>query len=114
MELRNPAPSSPDLDGNPGYGRNSETAARDLEATGLSASALSPGDPEQPDSTLDWWRNRAVANFNAVAPQGSSWRSQRYRLAEDPKANVRRQEYFRAGVICPKQLRGDSEGTVLL
>jgi hypothetical protein len=59
------------------------------EAVGLHETALSQGDPEQPDSAVDRRRNRAVADVDAAAPQGSSRRGQRDGVAEDPERDVR-------------------------
>ena len=66
--------------------------------TGLHETAVSPGDPEQPDSALDRRWNRAVADVDAAAPQSSSRRSQRHGVAEGAEGDVRGEEYLRAGV----------------
>src|SRR5208283_5694695 len=104
MELGDQATPRADVDGHSGNGRDPETAAYDGEAAGLHEAAVSSGDPEQQNSALDWRGNRAVTDVDAVAPQGASWRSQRYGVAEDPEADVRGEEYFCAGVAAGFQL----------
>src|SRR5581483_4442357 len=98
LEPRYSAASRTDLDGHSRHETNLTPATGDVEPARLPETPVSPSHSERPDPAIDRWRHRAVAHPHAAASQGTSRRSQRNRVAENPEGDVCEETHLRARV----------------